>query len=148
MIKDCLKNAQTYYGISENLRTGFEWIKKNDLKSMSDGRYEITDKIYANLQSYMTKDDAPYEAHRDYIDIQYMVTGEEASGVTDYSNCSVKEEYNKEKDIEFLVNNAEEEQYKIKEGEFFVFFPADAHKPALKIGENKKVKKVIVKVGV
>lgn len=147
MIKDDLKNADIYSGISENLKKGFEWIKSNDLVSMPDGRYEISDKMYANLQTYYTKDDAPYEAHRDYIDIQYMVIGEEQSGVTNYSNCIVIEKYNKEKDIEFLQNNSEEVLYKIKEGEFFVFFPTDAHKPAIKIGENKKVKKVIVKVG-
>ena len=148
MIKDSIKNAETYYNISENLKKGFEWIINNDLKNMPDGRYEISDNIYANLQSYLTKDNAPYEAHRDYIDIQYMVSGEELSGVTDYSNCSVKEPYNKEKDIEFLKCNITEDFYKISEGEFFVFFPHDAHKPALKIKENKNVKKVIVKAGV
>lgn len=148
MIKDNINRAQTYYGISENLRKGFEWIKNNDLKNMPDGRYEISDSIYANLQSYVTKDDAPYEAHRDYIDIQYMVSGEELSGVTDYSNCTVAEAYNKEKDIEFLTCNVKEQFYKLPEGGFFVFFPHDAHKPAIKINENKNVKKVIVKVGV
>ena len=146
MIKDNIKRAEIYYNISDGLRKGFEWIKNNDLKNMAVGRYEISENIYANIQSYLTKNDAPYEAHRDYADIQYMVTGEELSGVTDYSNCSVTEEYNKDKDIEFLTNNSEEEKYKIKEGEFFVFFPTDAHKPALKVKENKNVKKVIVKV--
>ena len=146
MIKDSIKNADVYYGISKNLKAGFEWIKNSDLKNMPDGRYEITDKIYANLQSYITKDNAPYEAHRDYIDIQYMVKGEELSGRVDYSDCKTTEKYNKEKDIEFLQCIGEEEFFKIKEGEFFVFFPHDAHKPALKVKENKQVKKVIVKV--
>ena len=148
MIKDSINNAETYYKISENLKKGFEWIKNNDLKKMPDGRYEISDRIYANLQSYLTKDDAPYEAHRDYIDIQFMVTGEELSGITNYSNCSTTEEYNKEKDIEFLKCKIKEDFCKITEGEFFVFFPHDAHKPAIKTGENMYVKKVIVKVGV
>ena len=148
MIKDSIKRAETYYNISENLKKGFEWIKNNDLKNMPDGRYEISDEIYANLQSYQTKDNAPYEAHRNYIDIQYMVDGEEVSGVTDYSNCSTIENYDKEKDIEFLKINEKEKFYQIKEGEFFVFFPHDAHKPALKVQESKKVKKVIVKVGI
>lgn len=148
MIKDNIKRAEMYYNLSENLKKGFEWIKNNDLENMPDGRYELDKINYANLQSYETKDDAPYEAHRDYIDIQFMVVGEELSGVTDYSNCSTKEEYNKEKDIEFLINNENEEFYKIKEDEFFVFFPHDAHKPAIKVDTNKKVKKVIVKVHV
>ena len=148
MIKDDIKRANVYYNISENLKKGFEWIKEQDLKNMPDGRYQIDEKNYANLQSYETKDDAPYEAHRDYIDIQFMVSGEELSGVTDYSNCETEQEYNKEKDIEFLKNNKKEEFYKIQEGEFFVFFPHDAHKPAIKTDSNKKVKKVIVKVRV
>ena len=148
MIKDNLNRAEIYYNISKNLKIGFEWIKNSDLKNMPDGRYEISDNIYANLQSYITKDDAPYEAHRDYIDIQCMINGEELSGVTDYSNCSTEVEYNKEKDIEFLKCNTKEEFYHLKEDEFFVFFPHDAHKPALKLSDNKKVKKVIVKVGI
>ncbi len=148
MIKDNLSRAEVYCNISENLKKGFEWIKNNDLKNMSDGRYQIDENNYANVQTYLTKDDAPYEAHRDYIDIQYMISGEELSGVTDYSNCSVEEKYNKEKDIEFLFCKSQEEFHKIKEGEFFVFFPHDAHKPALKVNLNKTVKKVIVKVHV
>lgn len=148
MIKDNIKRAAAYFGISDNLKLGFEWIINNDLKSLADGRYEINENIYANVQSYMTKDDAPYEAHKDYIDIQYMINGEELSGVTDYSNCSTKEEYNKEKDIEFLNPPQNEEFFKVKDGEFFVFFPHDAHKPAIKVKDNKSVKKVIVKVRV
>ena len=146
MIKNNISRAELYYNISENLKLGFEWIKNNDLKIIDDGRYEISDDVYANVQTYMTKDEAPYEAHKDYIDIQYMITGEEYSGVTDYSNCSVIENYNKEKDIEFLKCNVKEELYSLKEGEFFVFFPCDAHKPAIKINTNKLVKKIIVKV--
>lgn len=146
MIKDDLRRAKAYYSLSENLKKGFEWIKNNDLKNMPDGRYEIDENNFANIQSYITKDDAPYEAHRDYIDIQYMIEGEEFSGRTDLSNCSVVEEYNKEKDIEFLKCNTKEEFYKIQEGEFFVFFPHDAHKPAIKSDKNKNVRKVIVKI--
>ena len=148
MIKDNINRADKYYNLSKNLKIGFEWIKNNDLKNMPDGRYDIDENNYANVQTYETKNDAPYEAHRDYIDIQYMIKGEELSGVTDYSNCLSREKYNKEKDIEFLNCNLKEEFYKIKEGEFFVFFPHDAHKPAIKTDTNKKVKKVIVKVRV
>ena len=147
MIKDNIKNAKNYINISENLKKGFEWIENNDLKTLPDGRYEITDNIYANVQTYMTKDDAPYEAHRDYADIQYMIKGEENCGVCNYADCSVNEKYNKEKDIEFLSCDKNEELYNLKEENFFVFFPNDAHKPALKVNQNAEVKKVIVKVG-
>ena len=148
MIKDNLNRAETYFGLSENIKIGLSWIMNNDLKNMPDGRYEINDNIYANVQSYMTKDDAPYEAHRSYIDIQYMIEGEELAGVTDYKNCTTTEKYDSDKDCEFLKCNTKESFYSIKTNEFFIFFPHDAHKPALKINENKPVKKVVVKVHV
>lgn len=147
MIKDRLENAGIYYGISENLKTGFEWLKNNDLSTLPDGKYEIREnEIYANLQSYDTKETAPYEAHKKYIDIQFMITGKEKIGVTAYSNCSLREEYNEEKDIEFLSCNITETYQILESGEFLVLFPQDAHQPSLSPDKKSNVKKVVVKV--
>lgn len=147
MIKDKLENSQTYYGISENLKKGFEWIKNNDLKTLPDGKYKIEgENIFANVQSYDTKDTAPYEGHRKYIDIQYMIRGREKVGITDYKNCSTIEEYNVDKDIEFLKNNNSDFYEILDEGNFLVFFPQDAHQPALNPDKKLNVKKVIVKI--
>ena len=119
MIKDKLTNADTYYGISERLKQGFEWLKNNDLLNIPDGRYLIDgEKIFANVQSYITKDDAPYEAHRRYA----------------------------EKDIEFLHCNICSSYQTLEEGEFLVFYPQDAHQPSLTPDNKLSVKKVIVKV--
>ena len=145
MIKDNINNYETYTGISNRLSAGFEWILDNNLEEMNDGRYEIGDGLYANLQTYETKETALYEAHRDYIDIQYMIQGCEKCGVTEYKSCKTETEYNKERDIEFL--SAENgEYYTLKSGEFFVFFPQDAHKPSIMKEFKQKVKKVVVKV--
>lgn len=149
MIKDKLERASTYYGISARLKQGFEWLKNNDMVNMPDGKHIIDgDKIFANVQSYDTKDDAPFEGHRKYIDIQYMIKGTEKVGVTDYLNCSATEEYSDEKDIEFLKSNVESDYQILQEGNFLVFFPQDAHQPALDNNKKRFVKKVIVKVAV
>lgn len=146
MIKDTLKNAESYYNISSNLKIGFEWLRNTDLESISDGKYVINDNIYANVQSYDTKEDAPFEAHRKYIDIQYMIVGEECAEFTDYKNCETVIEYDGEKDIEFMECKGDKDKQILRSGEFFVFFPHDAHKPALDSGMKRFVKKVIVKV--
>ncbi len=147
MIKDKLVNANVYYGLSDNIKAGFEWLKNTDLKNIEPGKYIIdSDKVWANVQIYETKTDADYEAHRKYIDIQYMITGNELAGVTDISNCETTVEYNKDNDIEFLQNNNEEEYQKLNEGEFLLFYPHDAHKPSIDPGVCKTVKKVVVKV--
>lgn len=147
MIKDKLVNAKFYFGISDNLKKGFEWLIKTDLQEISDGRYYIDgDKIFANVQSYDTKDNAPYEAHKDYIDIQYMIKGVEKIGIANIDECSVSEPYNSEKDVEFLDCNICSTLLTLDEGEFMVFFPQDAHQPSLNPDKKLFVKKVIVKV--
>ena len=147
MIKDKLTNAECYYSLSNNLRKGFLWLKENNLETLEDGKYEIDgDRIFANVQSYETKDDAPYEAHKKYIDIQYMINGEESVGVVDYNDCVTAEVYNDEKDVEFLECIKNDFYQVLRKGEFLIFYPQDVHKPSLKIDNNKSVKKVIVKV--
>ena len=147
MIQDRLTNAKTYYGLSARMQQAFEWLQNSDLTNMPDGQHVIDgEHIFANVQTYFTKDDAPYEGHRKYADIQYMIKGHERIGVTNYQNCSTTEEYNVEKDIEFLKNNSSVKYQMLEEGEFLVFYPQDAHQPALNPNEKLNVKKVIVKV--
>jgi YhcH/YjgK/YiaL family protein len=148
MIKDLLKNSETYYNLSENLKNGLEWLNKSDLLRLEDGRYEINENVYASIQTYNTKDDAKYESHRKYIDIQYIVKGEELVGVTDLSNCKTCISYDEIKDLEFYDINCEEEFIQIKEGQFLILYPHDAHKPSIKKDIKSEVKKVVVKVAI
>ena len=147
MIKDKLANAHTYYGLSDRMHKAFEWLKNNDLVNMPDGKHLIDgEHIFANVQTYLTKDDAPYEGHRKYADIQYMIKGREKVGLTDYKNCSIIEEYDTDRDIEFLKNDSKDNYQILEESDFLVFYPQDAHQPALDLDEKLMVKKVIVKV--
>lgn len=148
MIKDKLENAKTYYGISENLKKGFEWLKSQDLKNINEGKYLISgEDIYANVQEYETKSDSKYEAHRKYADIQYIVKGRELVGVCDINDCKSITPYDSDSDVEFLECGCEENWQKLNEGEFLVLFPHDAHKPCINPSETKtSVKKIVVKV--
>lgn len=149
MIKDKLSNAQCYYAISERLKNGFEWLISSNLYDLEDGKYLIDgENIFANIQSYVTKDDAPYETHKKYIDIQYMIKGAERVGVSEQSNCILIENYSEAKDVAFWECNKNNSVQILNEGEFLVFFPQDAHQPSLKLDNNAPVKKVIVKVAV
>ena len=146
MIKDRLVNSETYYSLSENIQRGFEWLKTNDLKNISDGRYDINDDLYVNVQTYDTKEDAKYESHRKYIDIQYMITGKEYVGVVDLNKCKTCEEYDLDKDIEFYTCSEENPYQILNEGDFLLFYPHDAHKPSINPDAKIKVKKAVVKV--
>ena len=83
MIYDKLDNLETYAAISERLTKGLQLLRERDLSALEPGRYEGDgDDLYFMVQSYQTKEqnDTP-EAHEKYIDIQYMLSGEELIGV-------------------------------------------------------------------
>ena len=149
MIKDKLKYTNNYCNISEKLKMGFEWLKSNNLDAIDTGKHIIgNDGMYVNVESYNTKTDANYEAHRKYIDIQYMINGVEYIGVTDIGECRVVEEYDNDRDIEFLVKNGGDEYQVLKTGDFIVLFPNDAHKPSISPSKQTNVRKAVVKVPV
>ena len=147
MIKDKLINAEIYYSLSENLKKGLVWLQTTDLNSLADGKYEINDEnVYASVQTYETKEDAKYESHRKYIDIQAVIQGSEKIGVTDLSNCKSCVAYDSNRDLEFYDINCTEEFVELKEGQFVIFYPHDAHKPSINLAKKSNVKKVVVKV--
>ena len=154
MIKDTLSRAEVYYNISEGIKKGFEWLKTQDLKKLPDGKYFIEeDKIYANIQTYLTKETAPFEAHRKYIDIQYVASGREKFFFADKSFLKISKPYDAQKDVEFydtadLEKSPKAESAILEAGEFAVFFPDDAHKPSLNAGVRCKVKKILLKIPV
>ena len=75
-----------------------------------------------------------------------MIKGEEKIGVVDYDVCTTVEQYNSQKDIEFLDCSENVNYCTLKEGEFLILHPGDAHQPSLAIDNPAFVKKAVVKV--
>ena len=91
MIKDNLQNCAIYYGAHKNFEKAFDFIKKVELENLPVGKYEIDGKdLYASVQEYNSKleTEAKNEGHRNYIDIQYVVCGEEVIDVCDILRAS------------------------------------------------------------
>ena len=147
MILDKLENAGLYASISENLKTGFDYLKNTDLENLENGRYEIDGKnVFALVSQYESKnpEDCRLEAHQMYTDIQYLVSGREAIGFAPLNDQTVTSAYNPEKDIVFF--SGETTPLILEAKMFAVFFPQDVHRPCLQIDAPEKVKKVVVKV--
>lgn len=127
----------------------FTFLARPDLASLAPGRYELEeeDALFASVSEYVTKneEDALYEAHRKYADIQYLVEGEEKIGVVPLSATTPVGPFDEEKDIIFL--RADGDHFRVAApGRFFIFFPGDAHCPGVKCGENMMVRKIVIKV--
>lgn len=125
----------------------FAFLNEKDLENIELGRYDLSDGVYVNVEEYTTKDSASFEAHRKYIDIQYLAKGKEYIYVSPYEPEKQTEitPYDETKDIEFFDKNDYKKQL-LTSDNFLVFFPSDGHKPCMKVDENEQVKKVVVKI--
>ena len=90
-------------------------------------------------------EEARWEAHRRYIDVQYMVKGTERIGVGHLSQF-VQEPYDPELDVIWLTG--EGDFLTFPEGTFMIFWPEDAHLPRVMVHEPAEVIRVVVKIAV
>ncbi len=145
MITDTFDNAGIYFPLHKDFKLVFDFLKNNDLAKMECGRHELRgNEVFFNLQEYETKPEQKLEAHKKYIDIQVVAKGEEYMGCTNIKNTTVSEEYDEEKDVMFL--NGDVDKLLATNKNFLIFYPSDAHMPALSVNEPKTVKKAIFKI--
>lgn len=151
MIFDEAKNLDFYrnLGIEGRYAKAVEFLKNTDLKALEPGKYEIDGKdVFANVVEYTTIpwDEAKFEAHENYTDIQYVIEGCETMTYAPVGEMTVKTPYNPEKDVVFFDNSNPGLQAVVKAGQYMIFNPWDAHKPKAAAGEPAPIKKVIVKI--
>ena len=148
MIYDTLEHAGQYRKLSGNLAKALDYLTGTELETVEAGRVEIDgERVFALFQSYETKpeNDRP-EAHRKYIDIQYLIEGEELIGVAPLTSMERVAEAAPERDIWFY--EGETAKLPLGGGRFAILFPQDAHAPCIAAGECRPVRKVVVKVAV
>lgn len=152
MIADELKNLVKYSGTIPSLYLILDYLGKTDLSALEIGKYPIADdRIFVLVQEYETKDasEKKWESHREYIDIQVVLSGEEAMGYAPASRMAEKEAYRADKDVAiFQCPGREESVLTIRAGEFAAFFPQDAHRPGCAAGAPAKVRKAVIKAHV
>lgn len=141
--------AKSYSQNRDRWNRAFSFLKNNDLANLAPKRYDLDgDNLYAMVSVYHTKnrEDAKFEVHRRYIDIQYVVSGTEWIGIAPLvSQDSILQPYDATQDIEFL-SVKQGKTVRASQDRFFIFFPGDAHMPGLKADTNAPVRKVVVKI--
>ncbi|SET76974.1 YhcH/YjgK/YiaL family protein [Lacrimispora sphenoides] len=151
MIFDSAKNLDFYRGLGVDGRyeKAVDFLKNTDLVSLAPGKYEIDGKnVFANVTEYTTVpwEEAKYEAHHNYTDIQYVISGSETMTYARIDELNEKVPYNEEKDVVFYDNENPGLKVVVKAGEYMIFNPWDGHKPKAAAGEPALIKKVIVKI--
>jgi YhcH/YjgK/YiaL family protein len=148
MIIDRIDNAHLYCAVNIKFQCAFDYIRGIDTSSIPVGRYEIDgENMYAMVQQYNTKlkEQGFWEAHRRYIDLQYIVQGAEGMGYANIHHLQ-QGEYDASKD--FLPLYGDGDIFTLRSGSFVLLLPEDAHMPGLAIDSPTPVKKVVVKIAV
>jgi biofilm protein TabA len=148
MILDTLEHAGQYEALGTGIALGLAYVQTFD-PATPDGRYELDgDDLFALVQSYGTAPatEKRFEAHRRYVDIQYVAHGSERVLHARAAGLEVQVPYSEAKDVELFVDPPASSSFLLQPGEFAIFFPWDAHKPGCMAGGRSEVRKVVLKV--
>jgi biofilm protein TabA len=147
MILDRIENACLYYRLGDRLEAALRALKTEQLIHAGIGRHELRGPdIFALVQEFQTRprELGKWEAHRRYIDIQFVASGVEVIGHTDVNNLTVIEPYREKEDIAFFTGDGS--FMTLTAGMFAIFFPHDAHMPCLALALPGPVRKIVLKV--
>ena len=150
MIVDRISNADLYTSLHPLFKEAFSFLENPDIAGIVEGKHLIKGReLYANVEVYQTRaaDEGLCEAHRKYIDIQFIVDGREHVGYAPLVDQRMAEEYSEERDIAFYYEDFPS-YIALSTGMFAIFFPGDAHKPCRYLESSSKVKKIVVKIAV
>jgi YhcH/YjgK/YiaL family protein len=153
MIVTDLEHAREQLEPSTTFHQALMFLNRADLSTLPDGTIEIDGKrVYASIQSYATFPSGTpfkFEAHREYIDFQYIVAGEETMGWTPANRIAFNTPYDTAGDIQFGVAPADATMVvRLRRGQLAVLFPSDGHAPRHAINAPMPVKKIVIKVAV
>jgi len=89
-----------------------------------------------------------FESHRQYIDVQFILEGEEVIEVANSDELTIDMEYDNDMDLIKYKSTPNSSIIKLKKGDVAIFYPEDAHMPCVKLESTTKVVKTVVKVAV
>jgi YhcH/YjgK/YiaL family protein len=152
VILDSLEQAARYERYLPWLEPAFGFLRQRATPALSAGRHEIDgDRMFALVARYTTRnyESAHPEAHRRYLDVQYLISGRETVYWTPLADVSGETiAYDDERDLIFFERNDSARPVELWAGQFAIFFPEDAHEPNCHLGAPGEVHKVVVKVRV
>lgn len=124
-----------------------KFIAEHDMKTLSLGKHIISDTDFVNVCEPTTTDvtsESVFEVHKQYIDVHYVITGEEKILVTE-SFDEMTHDYD-EKDDYALYKCSQYETKILKEGDSLFVDTDIIHSGAHSVTAPMKIKKAIFKI--
>ena len=149
MVFDRLEHASLYEGIAKHIHLAFGFLRRADLATLATGKYPLAgEDAYALVQTYTTKpaDQAKWETHRRYLDVQFVQSGVERMGYGHVSDFEPAVPYNEQGDYQHFTGDGSD--IVMKPGTFAIFSPQDCHRPTVAVDQPTQVRKIVIKVRV
>ena len=147
MIAGHISECERYYSVNPHFKEAFEILKEftsdfyQNYKS-DDVIINVSDSVTSDLSNGGTL--KPFEAHRNYIDIHYVIDGEECLGYSNIKDLTPTTEYKVDGDYQLyegVIN-----RIILRKGDFCIVFPEDAHIPCMNTDREHTVKRCVVKI--
>jgi biofilm protein TabA len=153
MVVTDLDHMAEQVAMTPAMKKALAWLKKNQGKDLPDSRLEIDgDNVYVMIQRYNTiaaTDPQRLEAHKKYIDVQFVAAGEEVIGWALAYRLTETVAYDAAKDVWLGTMPARDvTATRLSPGQAAILWPTDAHAPRLAAGSPAFVKKFVIKVAV
>lgn len=145
MVVDYIENIKEYICIHDDFKKGIEFVLT--LFDKPEGKYEC-ENFFAMVQTGETKDnkECKFEAHKKYIDVQFMLKGNEILEWNDIKKLKTVTNYSEEDDV--TLYEGEGPQIAIQNNMFYILYPWDAHKPCTHKIESTEYKKIVLKLSI
>ena len=144
MVIDRLEHLEKYVSLNPLFGKFVEYLKATDVNAQPAGKVNLVGDdlvvIYTQTQP-KGREEAKLETHNRFIDIHIPLSGVEEQGYTARENLP-ETEYNEADDISFYEGLADS-YIPVRPGMFSIYFPQDAHAPAI---SPDGVRKIIVKI--
>ncbi len=149
MILDTLPLWRRYATLNPRFPQAFSFLEQVTADT-AVGRHEIAgDDLFALVQRYETRPAAgmQLEAHRRYIDIQFIASGREVIHWAPLASLTeVTLPYDAAKEAAFFKAADGMVPVRLAAGQFAILYPDDAHMPCCAWDDPTEVLKVVVKV--
>ena len=147
MVFGNVRDLKDYGYLEEEVLKCFAYAKEHDLLAFEKGSHEIEgDNLFVNIVEYKTTtpEERFWEAHRQYLDLHFMLRGPEQIDVNFIDNMEQKDFVEKD---DFLPLEGESNSHVVlTEGDFLLCYPKDAHRTAVQVKEPVTIKKAIFKI--
>ena len=145
MIFDTIGHASRYYGLGEKYKKALMYLENYADDASEPFTVVLDEDIRIIGMSYMTKpqQECVFEAHERYVDIHFVVSGDEAVGCADRKSMTVTKA-DKERDVWFL--EGEGKSVTLRKGDFMITYPWDAHMPGIMTDKSRLCRKLVVKI--